>query len=152
MRDTYEFYCGLRPTSHCIAILIANQNAPNELLLHSQSSRRSRPSPSYYNLGAACHGETVNDVAFCETRWKNKTLLLSGSNDCTAKLYAVEGNKMPHESCIRAVCCCISSLLVVSGGKLLSTFYRLDEKDDGTYKVTFLCTNRLQEKPALTNE
>jgi len=66
----------------------------------------------------------------------------------------VEGNKMLHESCIRAVCCSkhsgyTSSLLVVSGGKLLSTFYRLDEKDDGNYKVTFLCTNRLQEKPAL---
>ena len=62
------------------------------------------PSPSYYNLGAACHGETVNDVAFCETIWKNKTLLLSGSNDCTAKLYAVEGNKMPHESCMTTPC------------------------------------------------
>ena len=156
-----EFHCGLRSTSHHIAIIIANKNAPNEILLHSHSPRYARHSPLQYNLGEPCHGETVLDVAFCGTSSAGKTLLLSGSNDCTSKLYIVEENKIrliselqPHESCVRAVCSSQhngskSSLLVVTGGKLLSTFYRADEFDDGTYRVTFLCTNKLQETPAI---
>ena len=155
------FNNGLRSSSHDIAILIANKNAPNELLLHRHSRQFSRPSPSQYNLGVACHGETVLDVAFCGTTSDGKTLLLSGSNDCTSKLYIVEAGEIrlvselqPHESCVRAVCSSRhassrSSLLVVSGGKLQSSFYRLEEVNEDAYRVIYLCNNKLQEKPAI---
>jgi len=156
-----QFNRGLRPTSHCIVILNANKNGSNELLLHSYIHQRYQPGLPSISRGVPCHGETILDVAICKTQSKGKALLVSGSNDCTAKVYLVEEGNIqfvtdlhPHESCIRAVCASNyqgseSSLLVVSGGKLLSSFYRVDEDKRGSFVVTFLCTNLLQNRPAI---
>ena len=156
-----EFHGGLRPMSHSVAILNANKNGTNELLLHSHAHQCNQPSISTVSYGVPCHGETILDVTFCKTASKERALLVSGSNDCTAKLFCVGGGQVnlvtdlpPHESCIRAVCSSnhqgsTSSLLVVSGGKLLSSFYLVDEVDNGSFAVTFLCTNHLQETPAI---
>jgi len=158
------FKDGLHPTAYNAAIYVANKNSPNELLyqsnLHSDT-RYEYSRTAQFSLGSPCHGDTIFDIAFCETNATNEALLLSGSNDCTVKLHKVVHNGLslvtelpPHESCIRAVASSKdissnSSLLVVSGGKLISTFYRLDENRDGTFQVTFLCTNKIAEKSSI---
>ncbi len=156
-----EFHSGLQSTSHDIAIVIANKSSANQLILHTHNPLYRRQYPSQYNLGQPCHGETILDVTFCATSSADRKLLVSVSNDCTAKLYLVEENEtrflnelQPHESCIRAVCSSQhdgskSSLLVTTGGKLLSTFYRIDESEDGTFTTTFLCNNILQKSAGI---
>lgn len=156
-----DFNSGLSPSSHSMVILNSSKNGPNEILFHSSyTEREACDQIRSLSYGLPNHGETVLDIAFCGTSSGNKVLMVSGSNDCTAKIYsimdgiiAVETELPPHESCIRAVCSSRhdnskSSILCLAGGKLFASFYRVDEFPT-RFSVTFLGTNLLQEYPSI---
>lgn len=85
--------------------------------------------------GIAVHGETIFDACFFSLGSNENTcFLLTGSEDCTSKVYLCDKNRImdyylltPQESCVRAVCASqvdkTSALLVVGGGKLVLQFF-----------------------------
>jgi len=154
-----QFYNGsLYPFDITLAICVTSKKGPSEILIRAsslilnKSTKIKVPSlPS--SLGVTFHGETVLDVELCS--FGETILLASGSNDCSVKLSTISENSSitlikelpPHETCIRALCFSrhehsSSALLVVCGGKLITTFYRIDEDPNGEYKVHFLCNNK----------
>ncbi len=148
--------------SYRLAICVANKKAPSEIIVHSNSFDMARLTPMSipYSFGVPFHGETVLDVAICDLGEQN-LMVLSGSNDCSVKLSTLTKSSIslikelpPHESCIRALCFSrhnrsSSSLIVVCGGKLITTFYRLEKHEGDGFTVNFLCNNKLPVKPSI---
>jgi WD40 repeat protein len=159
MKLWIQFHDGIRPASHCLAILVSDKSGPEKLFMHSHLHYINRASPSLYNLGVPCHGETILDVALLQCEARHKILMATGSNDCRIKLHCLEGMRSyliielpPHESCVRAVCFSKhngskSSLLVTTGGKLQMSFYRIEEQIDESFDVTFLGRSVPLKKP-----
>ena len=147
--------------AYTLAICVANKKTPSEIIIYSSPSKLSQSIPPSlpYALSVPFHGETVLDVALCNMG--GKLLLLSGSNDCSVKLSTITKSSIsllkelpPHESCIRALCFSrhsksSSALIVVCGGKLMTSFYRLDKHESGEVSVNFLCTNKLPIKQSI---
>jgi len=85
--------------------------------------------------GIPVHGETIFDACFFSLGSNENTcFLLTGSEDCTSKVYLCDKNRIvdylpltPRESCVRALCSGqvdkTSALLVVGGGKLVLQFF-----------------------------
>ena len=143
-----------------VAICVANKKSPFEILLYSSPSQKSQVStaiPSDFTI--PFHGEAIYDTAICTLQ--GKLMILSGSNDCSVKLSTVKESNIyllkelpPHESCIRALCFShhedsLSSLIVVCGGKLITTFYRLEKHDDDTVSIHYLCSSKLSIKKSI---
>jgi WD40 repeat protein/NAD-dependent SIR2 family protein deacetylase len=158
------FEIGLHPLSFYLVVCLANKTSQNQLLLYSKVLK---PSESInmvgntYSIGTPVHGETILDVSLNRSFKTGRLLLLSGSNDTTVKLFSIESGMIeavkelpPHESCIRAVCISrhsdsSSALISVCGGKLMSSFYRIDESLNGDISITNLCSTKLPEKPKM---
>jgi WD40 repeat protein len=143
-----------------LAVCVVNKKKPLEIIIHSSPSKLPQYLPSLpYALEVPYHGETVLDIAMCNLG--GEILLLSGSNDCSVKLSSITNSSIslikelpPHETCIRALCFTrhkesSSAIIVVCGGKLITTFYRLDKYGSGEISVHFLCTNKLLIKPSI---
>jgi WD40 repeat protein/NAD-dependent SIR2 family protein deacetylase len=160
------FETGPHPLSFNLVVCLANKTCQNQLLLYSKVLNQPHSTIEIchtysYSIGTSVHGETILDVSLNRSLKSGRLLLLSGSNDTTVKLFTVESGTIelakdlpPHESCIRAVCISrhsgsSSALIVVCGGKLISTFYRIDESVNGSISITFLCSSKLLEKPKM---
>jgi WD40 repeat protein len=158
------FEIGPHPLSFHLVVCLGNKTCQNQLLLHSKVLKQPPNKIALgctYSIGTSVHGETILDVSLNRSFKDGRLLLLTGSNDSTVKLYTAESGTIepvkdlpPHESCIRAVCVSrhsgsSSALIVVCGGKLISTFYRIDESMDGSISITTLCSAKLPEKPKM---
>jgi len=167
------------PYKHAFVFCAARKDKLNEIHVHEHAfplcckvpksinsvstenvNARSKSNTLNYSIGNSFHGETINDACFCETSVPGRSLLLSGSNDCTVRVSIYENSALtcvkdlpPHESCVRAVTCsrhhgAKSSLLVTCGGKLSMSFYLLEDQEslgyenDTNISVYFLCSNR----------
>ena len=142
------------PLSYSLAILSGLKDGTNTINLHkTMADTKARK----YNIGEALHAEEINDL--CWIRGVFTTHLITGSNDCTVKLFELREKHLifaadlpPHESCVRGVCASShldsddSSLLVTAGGKLSMEFYLLHS---ATSIVSSLCSYRIQDKSTI---
>jgi WD40 repeat protein len=169
------------PAAYGIAIGVSRTDGRNEIHLQSfvSKSSTSEKEPATvnvdYSVGARLHGEPIFDLCIFATRPQvDYSALLSGSEDCTARVSIVRNSSIihsellpPQSSCIRAVCssryhCGKTTLLVVCGGKMTVHFYALT--DDNTQSpmgsiadtaimddiaIRFLGTGYFPSKPSL---
>ena len=146
--------------SFTTAICVANKKGPFEIIVHSNIIDASNSVPSIpKQLNVPFHGETVFDVDLCNM--KGVIVLVSGSNDCSVKLSLIKESRItliktlpPHETCIRAISIShhidsSSSIVAVCGGKLITTFYRLDVNENKDISVHFLCNTMLPIKSSI---
>ena len=137
-----------------LAVCVSNKRMPFEIILHSSPIQSlCIPLSLPYKLSVPYHSETVYDLAVCS--FSGVFLVASGSNDCAVKLSVISNSSLtllrelpPHESCIRALSFSYhvglsSAILVVCGGKLITTVYRLNRHENGDISVHFLCNNKL---------
>lgn len=142
------------PQSYSLAILSGLKDGTNTINLHKTMVDTKA---NKYNIGDVMHAEEINDL--CWIRGVSTTHLITGSNDCTVKLFELRGKQLnfisdlpPHESCVRGVCASSHlgsddcSLLVTAGGKLSMEFYLLHS---ATSMVSSLCSYRIQDKSTI---
>eukprot|EP00978_Attheya_sp_CCMP212_P013195 scaffold33114_cov55-Attheya_sp.AAC.2 len=144
-----------------IAVCSSRKDGRNEVMVWDHCAEKS---PNEGTLSYPIHGETINDVCWCPTSSLDRLILLSGSDDCTARLSLYHKGNLsflqelaPHETGVRAVCsshheASTSTLLVTCGGKLSMAFYRMDEliqNGESDFHVHYLGTNKLLVKPSI---
>ena len=139
------------PAAYGIAIGVSRRDGRNEILLQSFVSKSSENEEDLtkvnvdYSVGPSLHSEPIFDLCMFTTRpGADYSALLSGSEDCTARVSIVRHSTIihssllsPQSSCIRAVCssrrCCgNTTLLVVCGGKMAVHFYALTDSNGNT--------------------
>lgn len=173
----------LFPAAYGIAVGMSGSDGGSEILLQSSVSKSSESEEDLTNVnvdfsvGASLHGEPIFDLCIFTTRpGADYSALLSGSEDCTARVSIVRHSTIihsvllsPQSSCIRAVCssrlCCgNTTLLVVCGGKMTVHFYALtDDNTQNSMKSTvdtgimdnivirFLGTGYFLSKPSINH-
>jgi len=141
------------PASYGMAICVSRVDGLNDIIIQSCLSE-ARPGEKKdtrlnieYSIGASLHGEPVFDLCLFTSRPQaDYDVLLSGSEDCTARISIVKHSAiaasilLPAEStCIRAVCSSRrlngnESLLVICGGQMTVQFYGLTDNNTDCLK------------------
>ena len=131
------------PAAYGVAICVSRSDGLNEMLLYylPRAPRALAQLPIGFNIGISLHGEPIYDLSmFTSSPRAEYNVLLSGSEDCTAKLSIVKQCTIvestmlpPQSSCVRAVCSSRRaneniSLLVVCGGQMAVEFYSLTDE------------------------
>lgn len=128
----------LQLSRQSLAVCSNRKDGRNELMLFSSLHSEKR----FFNhaMGISLHGEPIYDACMFTTADDlDYAALVSGSEDCTAKLSFLVNDTVttcismpPQESCIRAVATSrkvgsSSSLLTIGGGKLSIDFYLIKD-------------------------
>jgi WD40 repeat protein len=131
------------PAAYGVAVCVKRSDGRNEMLLYylPRASQAPAQLPVNFSIGASLHGEPIFDLSvFTSCPRAEYNVLLSGSEDCTAKVSIVkqctivESMMLPTQSsCVRAVCSSRhvnenTSLLVVCGGQMAVEFYSLTDE------------------------
>lgn len=169
------------PPSYGMAVCINRADGLNDIIVQCSLAKQCVLSGEKklarwnveYNNGPSLHGEPVFDCCLFASRPStNYNVLLSGSEDCTARVSIVRDSNVvastllpTQSSCIRAVCSSRrsgdkTSLMVVCGGQMNVHFYALtDNNGDGGAKsdtatldnmvIRFLGTGYYPFKPSI---
>ena len=132
------------PGAYGLAVCVGRADGGNKICLQSFFSKslktcsERRRMSLHFSVGMPFHGEPIFDACFFATRPRaDYVALLSGSEDCTARISIFRHSTVihsqllpPQPSCIRAVCSsrhsgATSTLLVVCGGKMTVQFFSL---------------------------
>ena len=146
------------PASYGMAVCINRGDGLNEIMVQScvGATKVSEKLTIQHNVGVPLHGEPVFDLClFTSHPRADYRMLLTGSEDCTARVSVVTNSEvvastlLPSQtSCIRAVSSSRHSndhttLLIVCGGKMTVHFYALIDQTVDCHEKTLSDTKRL---------